>query len=449
MAAGEKKKRVRKQAGRPKAKRSSRKRDTRAGQGWQPSVSAAPTLAHSAQLGRRHVRMLAPAGDPLGSDVVAVSLEKLDVRRLVTREPGAGGLLLFDLNGQKTTLSWQRTKTGAAAAGGVPQLLYVGRPKGILDLSIEMIESDAKLRGRLDDLRGLLESLAGLAATAPSGAVPGAGLGLAGALVGLVRASVDDDVELRFLGSLELESGSGGAPAGALPLRRGSYRLERQGPGEAASDIEMRLRVEPLASPEIDPAQPVTLVLDAVDLELRRIDDDDVLSFDIAISGGRQGRSRRPTRRELHFEQELENAGVWIERTVGIQGKVLYRGPWGEGLAFSVTVAALSRSAQRKLGPVIERAAALASALVPEEKEEIEALSKVVEGVRETAVKLVPEKRFAASRTGVIRASQKGGGAGAAVFNLPLEPSWQPLSVELDLGGHGAAKFSLWLRRDA
>jgi hypothetical protein len=105
------------------------------------------------------------------------------------------------------------------------------------------------------------------------------------------------------------------------------------------------------------------------------------------------------------------------------------------------------RAHLREVKDAIERASALAAALAPGHEAQAARSARAAEGVWETAVKLLPGKRLAASRSALLLAGpQLAAAPGDCVVSVPLGPDWQRFSLALSAPGSGRAVLHLGLR---
>ena len=407
-----------------------------------PKRPRARRKAYDGEIGSRgRVRFTAPARGPSLSDApIVVTLADVSIAKLLSKdwERGREGALVLSFNGQTSTLAWK-----FEAGKTIPtqrQLLYIGRPEGLVDVSIELVESDGGDRKVLQAISEALRALSATAFVPGYGPMASAGLGLGSAIAELARATVDDDVELRLRGSI----GDLGRPgAGSLQLRAGTYRASRG--NTDGEEVGVGFTVHRFESGDADPRREVAVLLDRVALDLPDVRDDDVLILDTVFTGGPRKNASRPTSTAFSLKQELSNGGSPIDRTLGIWGAVLYRGPWGRGVGFDLSVAAIPRQPADETRQLLEDARRLAEAVSGEHEEQVETAVKAVEPARAAVAKFFPEKRFAASRNGLLVAGDGLVGpwkdAGFIVIRDPEE--WSTAAIPVQFPGGGKATFHL------
>lgn len=432
-----------KKKSRTRAKRKSARRvgksTTRKPHSKRPRTRSA---AYAGELGPRGwVRFTAPArGASLAGESIAITLADVSISKLLSKdwEKGREGALVLGFNGQSSTVAW-RFEPGQS----IPtqrQLLYVGKPEGLVDVSLELVESDGRDRRVLAALGEALRALSATAFVPGYGPVVSAGLGLGSAIAELARAAIDDDVELRFLGSI----GDLGQPGGKrLPLRAGTYRASRR--NADTEEVGIGFTVHRFEPGEASATQEVAVLLDRVGLELPDMREDDLLMIDTVFTGGWKQKARGPTSVSFSFKQELKNSGEPIDRTVGIGGAVLYRGPWGRGIGFDLSVSAIPRKPADEIRQLLEDAGRLAKAVAGEHPDQIDTAVKAVETARAAVAKFSPEKRFAASRNSLLLAGEVSAAewkdARFVVIRNPDE--WSSAAIPVEIPGGGKATFHI------
>ncbi len=386
-----------------------------------------------------HVRFAAPArGASLAGDPIAVTLTDVSILKLLSKdwEKGREGALVLSFNGQVSTVAWKFEPGKPVSIQR--QLLYVGRPEGLVDVNIELVESDGGDRKVLAAIGEALRALSAMAFVPGYGAVAAAGFGLGSAIAEFARAAIDDDVELRLRGSI----GDLGQPGGKrLPLRVGSYRASRRSDG--AEEVGIGFSAHRFVPGTADANREVAILLDRVALELPDTGDDDVLMIDTVFTGGPQKKGSRPTSVAFSLKQELENRGEPIDRTLGIWGAVLYRGPWGRGIGFDLSVAAIARKPADEIRQLLDEAGRLARAVAGEYAEQVDTAVRAVETARAVVAKFSPEKRFAASCNGMLVAGAslvaEWKDAGFVVIRNP--EAWSEAAIPVQIAGGGKAIF--------
>lgn len=398
--------------------------------------------AYEGEIGSRgRVRFEGPArGASLAGEPIAITLAEVSISKLLSKdwEKGREGALVLAFNGQVSTVVW--TFEPGQPVPTQHQLLYVGRPDGLVDVSIELVESDGGDRKVLAAIGEALRALSATAFVPGYGAVASAGLGLGSAIAELARGAIDDDVELRLHGSI----GDLGQPGGnRLPLRAGTYRASRRN-GDA-EEVGVGFTVHRFEPGEASAMQEVVVLLDRLALDLPKMAADDVLMIDTVFTGGPKKKARRPTSASFSLKQEMKNGGEPIDRILGIAGAVLYRGPWGRGIGFDLSVAAIPRKPADEIRQLLEDAGRFAKAVSGEHPDQIDTAVRAVETARAAVAKFSPEKRFAASRNSMLLAGEvpTAEWKGARFVVIPNSDEWNSAAIPVEIPGGGKATFHI------
>jgi hypothetical protein len=403
--------------------------------------------------GNKHVS-LAPLseGSELTRKLAYVILDGLTVNATLDGEKDPEGVLVFDLSGQPTSVVWKGL--GQMTLG--KQLLYVGEPKGLIDVSVGMVESEKKDRKFWKDLGELSSAVAPLIAMAPEfGSGAAAGLGLVGAIAKLIMAGIRDDDELKYYGSI---SNYPSDSRDAIPLQQGKYQLTRKGDAEESPpDILIDFSVHGLKRLDLDDGDSIVVVLEKVVLDVRTkqtIAADDKLVIETKFSGGK---GKKKKTQPFSFEQQFGGDKKLLEKTVGLQDKVLYRGPAAGFVSFSISVAVVKPSTRTQFEEgdenwkqLVTAAEKFATEVLDEDKEKVAEVSKTVETVRAAMIKLAPsaKKLFAAELQSLICGGNSGhaGLDMSGVFTVPDLEQWRPLQIELTDPKHKDSKVVMHLK---
>ena len=325
------------------------------------------------------------------------------------------GFLRFDVSGQETQLAWSASVAGRREdeltfrlkdpekLGG--RLLYFGRPDGVLDLDVSLLESDAGARKRLSSAGRVVDFVSDAA-----GPVPGLGTAVAGSL-DLFRAVLDfarknelDDLELRALTSL----GDAASAGGESTLRSGRYTLRRRRAATRATDFELGLDVVPIAPPARKTRSVV--ILESLELDLASPDDDHVFAFEAAVGSGRGQRT-------LSFAEPL-SAGARgdLENVLAVRGWRLFSGSAAEGIPFRLQFATLrNKKRAKEVVSLLGAGARFAGSLLEaEERSVLTRAAKTADGVASFLIDAIPEKSSQGRVEGVI-------GLGAPKGDVPSE----------------------------
>ncbi len=408
-------------------------------------------------------------GQPVESeDEIVAILDRITIQRLFTdrerletREQE--GTLSFDVNGQGSVIAWKRPLVQRFPRVWGPlddtqkRLLYAGAPKGFLDFDIVLEESDEPEREFFARIAELLKSAAAITGLIPAyGTAISAALGLGAAIAQLIKAQIDDDAELRFVGTLGGED---------LPLKYGTYLVKRNAFGGSQPEIEITIRIEEFVKEELPTA--VTILLDRIEFQsnggrtINNLRFEDRIVSDLTItktpapttnesSSGSNPQNNpkeseqksKPTVKTLKIDRPYsgENQATWND-TFKVQEKLLYDGEWGINLAFNVNISGVPREVNDKEWmAVINQTSALVTSLVSDEQQEsVRRGFEIAEAARSTVVKFLPTTRFVASTTSLLFVGQSIDG----LYHLNRNESWQNVPVTLNLGNYGFVQFHL------
>lgn len=380
------------------------------------------------------------------ADRIKISGLFTDSERLERRDQE--GVVSFGVNGQASTVSWKRPlvrrfpKQWGPLDDSQVRLLYVGDPEGLLDFDVALLESDEPEREFFQRIADLLESAAAFIGLAPgAGTAASAALGLGAAIAKLIKAKIDDDAEMRFLGTLGGED---------LLLKYGEYQLQRHAFSGISPEITIKLRIEKFEK-ELLPEK-ATILLDGIDFQTRGSDSignlqlEDRVVSDITITqtavGDGTTSEGTPRANTLQIDRPFfgENRATWLN-TLGINDKLLYDGPWGINLALTINMSGIPADINNEEWmAVIAQTGGLIESLVPEsEQAAVRRGFTIAETVRSTVIKYLPATRFAASLSTLLFV----GDSIEGLQSLEDNDDWQQVSVSLDLGDYGVAVFRL------
>lgn len=384
-------------------------------------------------------------------DQVVIILDQIKINRLFTdnerRERGnQEGTAFFAVNGQTTTVAWQRPEIRRRQWGPLidtqKRLLYVGQPGGLLDFDVIVTELDEAERQFFQRISDLLQSAARFAGFAPgAGTAVGAAFGLGSAIAELIKASIQDDAELRFLGTL-------GGPG--VELKYGTYKLTRSRQGAASADIEATIRIEKYVQSEL-PKEAHIFIRNIEFKEtgsgfrIDSLESEDRVLLDVTVTGAPADAESDPRIGTVEIDRPYrgENDANWPV-TLGVQDKLLYSGAWGPNLSINANVSGLPRAINEDAWmKVLQRAGALVGALVPaDDKASVKRGFEIAEAARSTVVKFLPNIRFSATLSSALFVGDPISG----LYNLDATSDWQDVALELDLGEYGAVVIALKLR---
>ncbi|MEM9251186.1 MAG: hypothetical protein AAGB29_02445 [Planctomycetota bacterium] len=334
-------------------------------------------------------------GSELGP--VKVFLKQLDLNQLMARRDGPGDRKAFEgtvevrIGDQTTLLHWRKKQNDPVRLidRDEKRLVFAGEHGGLLPVSVRIVESDAEDEKFLKDLSAFLQAGGTLAGLVPAyGTAASAALGLASNLAAYAASRVQDDLELYYVGSIE------GAPATGLPTGEFSLVRERHVAEGISKDIEACFEVVGMP----DSTQPnkdneVVLVVDKVDIQPSKLklEASDKLTFEVKAGADAK---------QEPFRYEVEGVGSEkLSKFVGLEGAVVYRGPWAGALGVAASLSAVpskdaSGDGESPLVSVVESAGALVKALQPELADEVELAKKVAQPISEMVAAVTPTTKF-------------------------------------------------------
>lgn len=397
--------------------------------------------------------------DPVGDqDIVVIALEKITVNELFGDseiERHQDIIATLNVNGQENSVAFKRSRR----VGGFPsvtvaekRILYSGQPFGLVDLDFGVIESEERQRELLQKIEELLKTASTFAGYVPAyGTAIGAGLSLGAAVAALIRSALRDDKELRYLGCI-------GGPD--LELKYGNYALRRTALG-ATPDVEVKFTVSKLDRDETAiEDKNVTILLESMALDESGASEllgaGERIMLDAMITGTPEAvgdDQPEPRISGANFEQEYIDS----ERSIGFQNvfkineKLLYDGPWGKNIGYSITFSAFPfrMFGDEEILGVLNQAGALISSVVDEQKaENVRRGFEIAQAAASVVIKYAPDRLFSVSKTGLLFE----GAAIPALAELILDVNtatpnaWQPKTVKLDLGDYGELVMKLVIR---
>ncbi|KJE91154.1 hypothetical protein CAOG_02332 [Capsaspora owczarzaki ATCC 30864] len=360
---------------------------------------------------RIHRPLSRPAIDM--NDIVIVSLTSVKLNRLystsVVRVPGRrSGVIVTSINGQEQTIGWRKFIKQDSEVFRHPQILYFGRlgKNNPLPTKVIVMETDSEIAQKaLEASKTMFQGLGAVGSIVPGvGSQISRGFDVATALAENLAGLVLDDLELRFDGALGEFDSSG------ILVHEGDHHVSRfstmvQSPKAVTPKLQKSMSSEDLASkdlfsPDADfdiqvtlklerlprssrPPFTVAIVLSAIQLNLPGLrkplanKQNQILSFDVTFGAGKLSST-------YDFEAPLLNGKARAGDVFGIDNKVLYLGPWGEGLPFNASATVLKRKHLLYMDGLLQKASAFGTGFVaPEHAEDVGTyVSKGVQGVR-------------------------------------------------------------------
>jgi len=373
------------------------------------------------------------------------------------------GALVIEIGDKANTYSWA---TKNKLDKGRPilknqdkfkgQVLYLGRagnekdPKSVfnlLSLNVDVIETDCKDKKSLGGFKNFLRILSSAAAFHPAyGTAVSTGLGFAGSIIECIRQTIDDDVEIRYEGSLCANLPENPDSSGVVP---GKYILERWGKDKdgnrivnmsvafhvccvmgVACDVAISNATDLDAQDPLDGPEPsvgmvatgikrhndykeienkkkaktqkcpsVEVILKKIEIEPSKALKQAKLSIEIAVGGG-EGSC------PLSFELDRPGKKAGFLEVGGIQNRLLYQGEWRRGLPFVINVVGLGKTSSEALkkatAEMIAEAGKLAKVLHENKDETIDKSTKLAESVRSLVMELDPSKASIGKVSGAI-----------------------------------------------
>jgi len=391
------------------------------------------------------------SGDPVGDDdEVVVILDSVKIRGLYTDDErternNQEGTLYFDVNGQATTLAWERELISQRPRRWAPYrvepktLLFAGKPRGALDFDAILTESDEPERAFFQRISDLLKAAATFAGFVPgtAGSAASAAFNLGAAVAQLIKAKLQDDAEMRYLGTV------GGSRAA---LKYGTYVLTRHSQGGAEAEIEAQIRVKKFVKTGL-PTN-VMIFLDSLTFEangghaINNLRPEDRVLVDVTVTESPQDQEEEPRVVALKVDRPYfgENGADW-PKTFGLEDKLLYDGKWGLNIAINLNMSGLPRDInEEEWMEVIQQTGALVGALAdPAAQDSVRRGFQIAEAARATIVKFLPKIRFASSLSSALFV----GDAIDGLYALQQNTQWQDVRIPLELGTYGSAIFSL------
>ncbi len=407
---------------------------------------------------QKTIRILPPSrGKAIGpKDLALIVLQEIEIRRLFASDerrrhpkrrtgpghPNVEGFLHFRISGQETPLRWSAKVTDESRESLLyrlehperlaNRLLYYGKPEGILDLEVSLIESDRDVRDSLETAEKLTDLVAGLVRGLPGLGTPAAsGLGFLGAILEFARKQSRDDLELQLFTSLGDPVSTARSRDGSKKrktsagLRTGRYRIIRGPEGSENPDLTIAFSVH-RAAPQ-SPRRRALVLLEALELDLDEHLADHTFVFELAVGAGARPRSFR-------FAETLKNGTRGpLENVLAIQGKPLYAGFIDPAAPFRIQIATLPdrERAQGLLG-MLGATGNVAGSLIEERDDAriVTRATKTAESVGSILLDLLPDSSYSLRSEGLI--------GGAEIADAP-----EGLSDGLLLAG---AKLTGWER---
>lgn len=374
--------------------------------------------------GEGRVRLQRPGGGvAVKTEVLAVTLESLKIRNLLSQDGSRPsdrdreGALTVVAGGVATTLSWATDGDGKLKNPKKFEdfVVFLGKHSGAVPIEIHCVELDKK-NGFLKDLAKVIGTLGSIAGLIPgAGSAIAAGAGFVSATLDTVSKSENSDTELSYHGSLSDPHDDGKKSR----LLQGTWILDRTDPSRPANEqrgSELRFFVQPLK--RASSVKKVRLLLDEVRLDIpRRLLDkaDAELIFELSAGCGQR-------LKQFSFKRRLRTSGRWLAETTGISDHVLYEGPYGYGIPYSLSAAIVWGDKHESLenvsgtvGPVIGEVTGL-------EDDETEQLTKALQSLRSLALEFSTDKVSLGTLSGVVCPWETVAGTRFAADDRPLFP---------------------------
>ena len=337
---------------------------------------------------------------------VVVLLDTLEIRELRSRDGVDGkahtkkreGILGLTINDQPTFVAWATDKNGALTpdtkANLQDRVLFLGKRPPRLDLSVELLESDARLARDLRSAATAIGAVSNVVTIVPAaGAFVGGALGFFAQLFQRLSVATKDRRELWLDRTLHFEH----APTPDDAVGLGAVEITRHGENGGVA-ILLRLKVLPLILPA--PADDAPAAATQVFIDEVRIDgqpDKGTLAVELAFGpGGERVYSKRVSLRD-------EEGGTTL--LTGVKGKLVYEGPGNAGIPFRVAAALVPNVTPEQLqeggGTASEVASAVGEYVInalPKDKQKaiataaLDGLQKVIAGAGQIALDLLDRK---------------------------------------------------------
>ena len=422
------------------------------------------------------------AADAVGEeDFVIVSSDKLrinylfsDIERDISAQPFKDGRrqegsFTFDVNGQSNSFSWQRRWRSGYWQDHVSDdcsILFAGTTGQMMSLQADLQESEASEAELLDRIVAAL----GFAATTV-GLVPGvgtlvsAGISLGVAIAQLVKANLDDDHELAYVGCM------GELGPGSVPIRYGKYQLNRNS-GTTANDIEFDFSIGELDVTSTEDKR-LQVVLHSVDLSglgsegigIEKLENDDRVLIEATMTSPPELEPETdPTINAFSFlHPYIQKKDVTLPRTVPfenvvkINNQLLYDGPWIPAVGFSFGVTAIPRefNTEEWLDVLASTGEFISSAVGGDAGPGIRIGFQIAQNAAVFLSKYLPDIRFAVNRRGMFineGAYDSHDASNPAVPECFIEidgdntTDWQSKTIVLRPDGYNAVEFSLSIK---
>lgn len=336
---------------------------------------------------------------------LVVLLDSVEIRELRSRDGADGkthtrdreGVLGISIGDQRTLVSWATDHKGGLTEDTVANLrdrvLFVGRKPHHIDLSLDLVESDARLAKDLQSASTAVGAVASVVTIVPAvGTVVGGALGFLANLLARLKSTATDRKELWSSTTLFFEH----PPAPDALVGYGTLTLSSQ--GKRGPAIVVRLRVLPLRMPETseeEPTAPTQIFVDEV--RVHGIRGPGMLALELSF--GPAG--------ETTFSQRISTKDIRGEDAVlgGLSHKLVYDGPGVAGVPFRLAAAVVPRvepeEVQSRLTTATEVATTVGgfvSDALPKDKQKaiaakaLDLLQKAIAGAGQIAVDLIGRK---------------------------------------------------------
>lgn len=374
-------------------------------------------------------RICADSGDLSGS--FYITLSRLDIRHTVASDPSwdqeLEGFLELTFAGknnlQSTLLGWRKQKSQASLTEYPnPLLLFYGEDSRLLSISSQMIESDQKSTDLLQKIIGIFKHLAASAGWLPGlGAGVRAGSALTTGLLRCLAATVRDDHEYSYYGSL-----------GSEEFRPGAYRLWK-GQSQSDYDIAVDFYVHPWNPKPCPSDTQVAILIEELDLtrleRLTGLKDRDIVHIECLC--GPEG-SNNAKRQRLEWKQPYGMNRQTVGYRTAFHNALVYRGPYAKGIPIQFNLTVSAEDLSKEVAQILQEASGLAAALVPKEEERLEGIADLASDLY-TAIAMMKKKiRFSTVFKSILLHGDGAPDDGSVLVADLSGGGWTKLSIPLD-----------------
>jgi hypothetical protein len=349
------------------------------------------------------------AADPklVGADApyMVALLDSIEIHELRSRDGADGkgntrdreGVLGISIGEQRTLVSWATDHKGALTEDTVANLrdrvLFIGRKPHHVDLSLDLVESDARLAKDLQSASTAIGAVASVVTVVPAvGTAVGGALGFLANLLARLKSTATDRKELWTSTTLFFKH----PPAPEAAIGYGTLTLSTQ--GKRGPAIVVNLRVLPLRLPDADadaPTSPTQIFVDEV--RVHGIRGPGTLALELAFGpAGETTYSQRISTKEIRGEDAVLG---------GLSHKLVYDGPGVAGVPFRLAAAVVPRVEPEQVQSRLTEATDVATTVggfvsdaLPKDKQKaiaakaLDVLQKAIAGAGQIAVDLIGRK---------------------------------------------------------